>query len=206
VTELLTPDWQQPRPSPANVEDMWASIDIKRVDLPSQPFGNFIEHVRKSHDNGGAYLAAFDVAPDRVFDWYASRNRLSDDGCLEGFVTHYTVREALPELRIPSSIAPVSTCNNGFRQSDQFLLDGTFAHVLYNGGAYHNAQGDGRTEKKFALEVCDAMFGLRYGEISCYPNYDRWIPWFRGIAWDLTLVVFDRRTRRIWFLAVTDTD
>jgi len=79
----------------------------------------------------------------------------------------------------------------------QFLLDGTLAHILYHGGAYHNAQGDGSVEKRFALEVCDAMFGVRYGEISSYTNYGQWIPWFKGIAWDLTLVVFDRRTRRI---------
>jgi len=89
---------------------------------------------------------------------------------------------------------------------DQFLLDGTLAHVLYQGGAYHKPQGDGRAEKTFALEVCDAMFGLRYGEILCNPNYDAWTPWFRGIAWDLTIVVFDCRTRRIWLLAITDTD
>ena len=206
MTELLTPDWQQPRPSPADVQKMWARIALTPVDLPSEPFAKFIEQVRMNHDNGGAYLAAFDMEPDSVFDWYASRNRLSEDGVLEGFVTHYVVRGALPKLRIPDSIQPTDACNTGFRMFDQFLLDGTLAHVLYQGGAYHKSQGDGRAEKSFALEVCDAMFGLRYGEILCNPNYDAWTPWFKGIAWDLTIVVFDRRTRRMWLLAITDTD
>jgi hypothetical protein len=40
------------------------------------------------------------------------------------------------------------------------------------------------------------MFGLPYGEISCNPNMTD--ARFKGIAWDLTIVVFDRRTRRIW--------
>lgn len=120
MAEPLTPDWQQPRPSPEDVEDMWKSIDLVRASLPSEPFGSFIEQVRKSHDNGGVYLAAFDVGPDRVFDWYASRNRLYDDGGLEGFVTHCVVREALPELRIPNSIPPANTCNSGFRLSANF--------------------------------------------------------------------------------------
>ena len=118
-----------------------------------------------SHDNGGAYLAAFDMEPAPAFDWYASRNRLYEDGVLEGFVTHSVVRGALPELRIPDSIQPADACNAGFQMFDQFLLDGTLAHVLYHGGAYHKSQGDGRAEKNFAIEVCDAMFGLRYGEI-----------------------------------------
>lgn len=185
---------------------MWARVALTRVNLPSEPFAKFIEKVRKSHDYGGAYLAAFDVRPDPVFDWYASRNRLSEDGVLEGFVTHSVVREALPELLIPISVQPSNTCNSGFRMFDQFLLDGTLANMLYQRGAYHKSQGDGRAEKKLALEVCDAMFGLRYGEILCNPNYDAWTPWFQGVAWDLTIVAFDRRTRRIWLLAATDTD
>ncbi len=79
MTELLTPDWQEARPSPADVQKMWARIALTPVDLPSDPFAKFIEQVRKSHDNGGAYLAAFDIGPAPVFDWYASRNRLSED-------------------------------------------------------------------------------------------------------------------------------
>lgn len=185
---------------------MWTRVALTSVSLPSEPFGKFIEQIRRSHDNGGAYLVAFDVGPDPVFDWYASRNRLFEDGVLAGFVTHPVVREALPELKIPKSIQPAETCNTGFRMFDQFLLDGTLAHVLYQGDAYHSSQGDAKAEKAFALEVCEAMFGLRYGEISCIPNYDRWTSWFKGIAWDLTIVVFDRRTRRIWLLVVTDTD
>jgi len=206
MAELLTPDWQQARPSPADVQKMWGRITLATVNLPSEPFTNFIEQLRKSHDNGGAYITAFDVGPDPIFDWYASRNRLSEDGMLEGFVTHAAVREVLPELRIPDSIQLSEACDAGFRMFDQFLLDGTLAHLLYQGGAYHKSHGDGRAEKAFALEVCDAMFGLRYGEILCNPNYDAWTPWFRGIAWDVTIAVFDRRTRRIWLLVITDTD
>jgi hypothetical protein len=58
--------------------------------------------------------------------------------------------------------------------------------MLYYGGAYSEATGNGRNEKQFELEVWDAMFGLRYGEIICGANYSAWTPWFKGIAWDLT--------------------
>jgi len=51
---------------------------------------------------------------------------LSEDGLLEGFVTHSVVR---PELRIPDSIQATDTRNKGFRLFDQFLPDGTLAHV-----------------------------------------------------------------------------
>ena len=90
--------------------------------------------------------------------------------------------------------------------SNQFLFDGALTQALYQGGAYHKAQGDGREEKTFSLEVCDAMFGLRFGEVSYYVTYDAWTPWFGGIAWDLIAVLFDRRVRKIWVTAITDTD
>ncbi len=183
---------------------MCKRIQLTPVSLPTEPFVKFITQVREGHDNGGAYLVAFDIVPDPIFDWSASRSRLSE--VLNHLMTHHVVRESLSELRIPPSPSTPPTCNDGFRLFDQFLLHGTLANLLYNGGAYGKKHGNGRAENQFALEVCDPMFGLRYGEIWCNPNYDAWTPWFKGIAWDLTIVVFDRRTRRMWILTVTETD
>jgi hypothetical protein len=99
--------------------------------------------------------------------------------------------------------APVTS---GLTQTNPFLLDGHFAALLHNGGAYWQRKGDGREEKEFAIKVCEEIFGLRYDEISCDLSGTAWTPWFCGIAWDLTIVVFDRRLRCIWLFAITDTD
>lgn len=40
--------------------------------------------------------------------------------------------------------------------------------------------GELRAAKRLALDACDAMFGLPYGDISMYESYERWTPWFRG--------------------------
>ena len=147
-------------------------------------------------------MVAFDVGADPVFDWYASRNRLWDERLLEFLMAHSAIREALSELAIPEN----PQIEKGFSMESQFILGGTLAGILYQGGAYWQATGDGRSENRLAMEVCDAMFGLRFGEVTCNFNADPWTPWFCGIAWDLTAVVFDRRERRLWILAVTDTD
>jgi hypothetical protein len=73
----------------------------------------------------------------------------------------------------------------------------TLARVLYNGGAYSQRDGGGRAEKTFALDICEAMFGLRYSEVRCYLSGKPWMRGFKGIAWDVTVVVFDRRMRRL---------
>jgi len=76
--------------------------------------------------------------------------------------------------------------------ADPFFLDGRLARVLHNGGAYSTAYGDGREAKTLALEACDAIFGLRFAEVSLLESFQAWTPWFKDNAWDLTLVVFDR--------------
>jgi hypothetical protein len=200
--DLLVPDWNQPRPGIKDVLEMCRRIELKRSSIPNEPFDTFLSAVRKRYDNGGVYLSLFEVGTDSVFDWFASRNRLWDDRLLDWLVLHPTIAKALPELQIP--VEPKE--GTGFGMFDQFLFDGTLANMLYHGGAYSQATGNGRAEKEVALQVCDAMFGLRYGEINCNLNYDAWTPWFKGIAWDLTAVVFDRRFRKLWMLTATDTD
>jgi hypothetical protein len=200
--ELLEPNWKQIRPTAVEVHKMCGRIQLTVRNLSEEPFDSFLQRLRESHVNGGAYLAAFDVGADSVFDWFASRNRLTDENLLDGLLSHPFIGQTLPELLIPSS----RELNSGLTMTNQFLLDGALANALYRGGAYHNARGDGREEKTFSLKVCEAMFGLRFGEISCYMTYQAWTPWFKGIAWDLTAVLFDRRTRNLWIAAITDSD
>ncbi len=181
---------------------MCQRLQLNPAALPSEPFHKLLIQLRARHERGGAYLAALDIAPDATFDWFASRNRLWESDILDTLLVHPTILAALPELKIPS--AP--QVHSGLAMQDPFLFDGHLANMLHNGGAYKNPEGDGRRERLFALEVSDAMFGLRYSEINLCLSYDRWTPWFLGSGWDFTAVIFDRRLRRLWILAVTDTD
>jgi hypothetical protein len=176
-------------------------ISVSRADLAPEVLGRFLERVRKSHNNGGAHLAAFTLGPDVVFDWFASRNRLSDEHLIDSLIVHPAIREAVPEIQIPASNA-----DTGLEMGDPFFFDGKLARILHNGGAYTTSDGDGREAKTLAIEVCDAIFGLRFAEVSLLESFQAWTPWFRGIAWDMTVVLFDRRLRRLSMLAITDTD
>jgi hypothetical protein len=197
-SQCLQPDWNQPRPPLDEVQFMCKKISLSPVALRSDALDRFLERVRKSHHNGGAHFAAFVVGPDLVFDWFASRNRLSDEQLIDSLIVHPTIRDALPEIQIPRS-----KIETGLEMSDPSLLDGRLAYILYYGGA---AVGDGREDKDLALAVCDAIFGLRYGELSLTESFQAWTPWFKGIAWNTTVVGFDQRFRRLSVLAITDTD
>ena len=174
---------------------------MSHAELSADALDSFLKRVRKSHSNGGAHVATFAVEPDAIFDWFASRNRLCDDDLINHLIVHPAIREALPQIQIP-----VSNANSGLESGDPFLLDGRLARILHGGGAYATEHGDGRDAKALAIDVCDAIFGLRFGEVSLLESFNAWTPWFKGIAWDMTAVVFDRRLRQLSIIAITDTD
>jgi hypothetical protein len=171
------------------------------LNLPDEPFTEFLDQLRESHNLGGAQLAEYEVSEDKVLDWFVSRNRLSDEGLIDALLTHPNVRNTMPDLLIPES-----KVDSGLKLGDPFVLDARFAHSLHHGGAYGTPKDDGRSAKTLAMAICEAMFGLRYGEIALAESFNAWTPWFHGIAWDLTEVVFDKRLRRLWIFALTDTD
>lgn len=207
---LLEPDWNQPKPSSDDAREMCCRVQLTQVLATTEPFKVFAKSISESHTNGGLQLAGFEVGFNIVFDWFASRNRLTEFDLLDHLLVRSTIREALPELGIPDGSVDQTGCglttSFGFGLSTSFTVDGDFAHALYQGGAYHRKTGDGRLEKELAIRVCDAMFGLRYGEVSRYTSNQMWTPWFAGIAWDSSNVLFDRRLRRLWIVAITDTD
>jgi hypothetical protein len=181
---------------------MCSRIEISPSNLQNEVLDEFLKSIRDSHDSGGAYLNAFEIPADPVFDWFASRDRLSEDGLLDSLLLSPAIREAMPDI---CGKTPGKT-ETGLKFHDPFMLDGTLARILYNGGAYFENEGDGRAEKAFATSVCEAMFESRFAEVSCYLTCEPWSRWFLDVGWDRTIVAFDRRTRKLWILVTTETD
>jgi len=147
-----------------------------------------------------AALPELHVEPSRPDDPAFVVYRLGDHGPVDPGLAVYGVGE---DFEVGQS-----EFDGDFRATSSFLLDGELAQKLYYGGAYSSAkrESDGRAEKESALAFCDALFGLRFSEVDYYATHNAWTPWFGGIAWDWTAVLFDRRSRALSILAVTDTD
>lgn len=211
---ILEPDWNQNKPTYQDARAMCDRVALTPLAVESEAIDAVLIHLRLSHSNGGAILASFQVGPDRVFDWYASRNRLLEWDILPSLLRRDSVRGALPDLMIPLEVAPnreVNGCgiikSEGFRFDNPFLLDGQLAAKIFSGGAYSAPQKiEGKEAKQLAISFCDAVFEQRYGDVSLFTNFEAWTPWFNCIAWDWTSILFDRRDRKLWILAVTDID
>jgi hypothetical protein len=187
-------------PTFKEVRNTLNSTQILPVQIKSPILQEFLARLRKNYANGGAHLLCFEIGPSETYDFYTRRNRWSFDAHIDLLLEHPAI---LSQLTAIQATAPVKS---GLRQENSFLLDGYFAALLHSGGAYTHPQGDGHEEKELAINVCREIFGLRYGEISLDKSGMAWTPWFYDIAWDLTIVIFDKRLRRMWLLVITDTD
>ncbi len=237
--EFLTLAPNGERPTFAQAQAMCRQITLELRPVLDPRLDAVLDRIRATYANGGALFVSFNVGPDQVFDWFASRDGLSMFGILRRLFDRFEVTSALSELEIeplkpddpalvihrlgdygplPQGIAAhgitedFEVVNSGYEGEFQvvstFLFEGELAQVLYAGGCYTHAEGDGRAENEHALAFCDALFGLRCAEVSYYSTHSPWTRWFGNISetLDWTAILFDRRTRTLSILATTDTD
>lgn len=199
----LEPDQRRPRPSYQDVRQMIDSLTLTRHSLDDPCLSKFLTLLRERYANGDAHLVALDVSENPIFSWFASRNRLPEEELLARLLTNTAIRTGLPDLVIPE---PPQLPAINWQIENSFTVDGVFAQHLYQGGAYWQPSGTGESEKQLGIEVCRALFGLRYAEVSTFESGEPWTPWFKGIAWDATMALFDKRHARLFLFVITDTD
>ena len=216
----LKPDWNQQKPSSREAERMCETVGLAPTLIENTDINFVLERLRTTHIHGGALFGALRVGEDIGFDWFASRNRLLEYDILSRLLCRNEVRNLLPDLDIPQDFSSMpndrgscvaksgGTFSSGsFKFDNPFSLDGQLAQILFTGGAYTSkSEMTGFAAMELAGAFCNATFGRRYEEISIFTSYAAWTPWFCGIAWDWTSIFFDRGTRKLWLLAVTDTD
>ena len=209
---LLEPRWEQSKPTSDEAQEMCSTVAISVVTPSTEPIERVLGSLRRSHREGGALFGAFRVGESEVFDWFASRNRLTEHSILMALLQREEVQREIPELLLSSYSQDQTVCAcsiasaDGFNMESPFLLDGRIAQSLYAGGAYGQSELDARTAKALAIAFCEELFEQRYSEIALFTNFSAWTLWFGGIAWDWTAFLFDRRKRSFAVLAIPDSD
>jgi hypothetical protein len=211
---VLQPNWNQSKPTEKDVQRACDLVDLRPLQLESGTIATVITSLRNSHSNGGAFIAAISVGENEVLDWFLSRNRLLEYDFLSLLLRRSEIRALLPEIAIPVTItssAVSEACNirssDGLSFDNPFFLDGQLAQRLFTGGAYPpEVKVTGVAAMQLAAEFCDALFGRRYEDVSLFTSYEAWTPWFAGIAWDWTSILFDKGRSTLTILVVTDTD
>jgi len=169
-------------------------------------FSFLLSTLRRYMQNGGVELLSFEL-----------RNGThNDDHCRMLFppetVSTRTCRTILQSaavraaLRRWNAVIETSSVPEGWSYLPSYRLDGFLAQLLKRGGAHDKFQGTGKEAKHMAAEFCEILFQERYEQVDVFVSGAAWSSWFKGIAWDTTVMIFDKTERMIWLLMVTDTD
>ena len=171
------------------------------VPIVSEAVLELVDAFRTMLTNGGAYAAAFDVTEsDEVASWFIRRNS-AEYGLADQLLRSPAFAEAVPEIMDLGYI-----WNTGLERTQSLLLDGQLASSLQWGGAYTDPSMSGAQAKRLGAAFCAAVFGDRYDDVAVDYSSARWTHWFKGVAWDGTWVITDRRYRRLTVVCITDVD
>jgi hypothetical protein len=198
----LEVDWNQGRPNGRTIEWLWRSVVIQPVEGVPSAVADYLSELRRLNVNGGAAYAAFAVSGNAEFDWFAKRNRWDEVSFFSRFLTHATVRSALPDV----TKEPRFDERASFEWGSSLSLDGELARKLVMGGAYEKFDRPPREAKQLAIAVCDALFGDRYLDVEVFHCWNAWSDWFCDVAWDHTCIIIDKRKQTVAVVASTDTD
>src|SRR5690606_2958121 len=88
--------------------------------------------------------------------------------------------------------------------ADIYDLSGRLARIMGQGGAYKNI--DPRKAWEVAVNFIESEFQNRFEEILLFYVVVDNAEWFFDIAWDYSIILFDKRSYEVIFIDVTDND
>ncbi len=166
-----------------------------------------LDAIRRTRDNGGvlhARLRAVDVRDED--QWFRAPTILEQDASFRELLDSDALRQALPELRVPTPYPLASPPRFVGGWGGSLTLDGELALVLVHGGAYTRYSGTAAQAKALAREAVDELVQDRHEDFDVYSSEEPWTPWFFDVAWDQTWFLVDRRRLEVTVLCMTDTD
>ncbi len=196
----LEVDHKCPRPSFTDTARAVREMAIQPVPDNDESVDVLLQELRATRSE--ALFAKFHVSGSKDLDWYASRNRWDDLGFAPAFLSHPEVCQCLPALTKRATLGD----KIAFKSEDALTLDGILARVLISGGAYAKYQRGAREAKRIGALFCGAVFQDRFDDVEVLCCWDAWSAWFCDVAWDMTIVIIDRRHQHVSLLCSTDTD
>ena len=164
----------------------------------------YLDEVRRT--NSGLLFGRWRaVEYSDAMQWFMSRNRFDEYELFRLLFSSDVFREALPALAVPQKLDRVAA---GLEQqwAGALTLDGAWAGLIMQGGAYERFCGTAREAKNLAAQAVNALIGDRFEDFRVDLSHDAWTPWFKNVAWDHTYVLTDTRNAEITVFCITDTD
>jgi hypothetical protein len=180
----------------------WPDVDYKLAPSDDPRLEAVTNAVHASHVNGDAILRIFLPTSDVAFDTAARSDLQGIDHLLRCFLEARSVRDAIPDLKIPYPLTPLPQ----YTWYGTYEFEGAVTHLLLVGGAYESAGLSEDQARSMSRAFVDALVGSARLQSSVYRISGAWTEWFYDIAWDATFVVYQPVARRWALFCATDTD
>ena len=200
--KTMTPDENQERPSEKQAISLWDSIEIKSVDILTNAAEELKQRIGETHVSGGLQFHKFKIIGDKHFSWFASRNRLNEIAFADNLLARPELKNYRDNLEIKTSRPEIKIISS---PTDIYDLPGQLARLLGHGGAYQNNL-DTKMAWKVATDFVNGEFQNRFDEILTINIVIDSADWFYNVAWDYSVMLFDKRNSEVVFIDITDTD
>ncbi|MGN6626233.1 MAG: hypothetical protein ACTHLN_06410 [Tepidisphaeraceae bacterium] len=196
-------DSNQPRPETtvASIDATWRNLSIEHCEGIGPAAESFLDAIRKTNSNGGAFFERFRLESNSTIDWFMCRNRWDYIEFPSRFLRSPAVARALPDV----CKAPIAE-DFDFASEGAFTLSGELAQMLWMGGAYVKHEAGPGHAFNLAEDFRRELYGDRFDEVLVLRSYKAWSSWFFDVAWDTTWLIVDKRHRIVSVLCRTDTD
>lgn len=190
------------RPQFADRKQMWSNLEVE-PQAPSASAEEYVAALERVYSNGSVRIGTFLVHESKTFDWYLSRNQLHEMGFFERFWRVDGVAEFMPDALRDLNF---SALDGVFQPSSPFLLGGSLAWTLAQGGAYEKHPGGPVHAKQLGDQLAADWIADRYDDILVYESHWAWSEFFLDVAWDHSWVVVNKLKRLVHIVCATDTD
>ena len=199
--EELKIDWNQERPNLLDITKIWDSIKFSRLENWTSSTKLLKETIFETHSIGGIQLHRYKISSDKNFDWFAQRNRLDEIEFLKNVFRHKDLENYRNDLEIKNENIEVKNIKFW---TDIYDTPALLARAMGYGGAYEKI--DHRLAWKIATDFINDEFENRFEEFICYSFVINEAQWFWNIAWDNSILLFDKRKSEITIIDITDSD
>jgi hypothetical protein len=181
-------------------EGMWRDLAVSVGTPATGALAEFLTILSGIYVNGAVVHRCFEIGEHPVFQWYWSRNRLSDMFFFDRFMAQPVVAEALCLESVDDDL------NSKFEWLSPLLMPGYMAWALDSGGAYERPKMKAMQMRDLANAAVDQMVGGRYENALFFHSNTPWAEFFMDVAWDHTWILTQLEERRVHVILATDTD
>lgn len=188
-----------PCPPPAA---RWSQLKLREL-----PTSHAIEEYRAKlaelYANGSVIIKQFEATDRILFDQCLRSQRP-----FERSVCQFELfRNGLLNNELPCQSVDQGELNNAeWTYTSCFLLSGTLAQMLYNGGAYKGLAPDHELSLRLAQSAWTDLWGHSYSSLYSVQTGAAWSKWFLDIWCNVTLLSIDIKTMKITCIFATDVD